>query len=602
MGGGLPWDPRGPGAAAAWSPTLLGSKLKIWTQPSTLAAGEYLSNITTPGIGAGGLGISDFIGAGGLPYLDRSPFTAQWVPHFDGVNEFAASSSTVGDLAGVSDRYRIMTACYVEVVNGVSATVWQNCALIKASAFWGLHFKDVGGGLYRVFGYHHDGAVKAASPAVDLTLGVGPILVDWWYDGTNINCAVWNGSTWTTATPVAAGALGSPTDILTMGVSFSGTYWGGMPYEILGLDADLTTAERDSARAYLLNRWQASNPAVRYQATTAKAWGNAQNGGTLPLAPAFSSVSMQVFETDSADIDVRAYQNTVALTEHYGDGAIMRGPTGAVAPDTAIAHVGPYTAAVDYRTGAVTLGGSGSRRIFVCCSPKAGEVGTMTSEVHLRASATTTHETQPTDRVVYIDGVGGQALALDGYSATGGVIDGGAAATARTAWMAKIAALSFGAGDTVYFAMGTNDLGSGTLASNYQVALDQWWQDATASVGGATIILQSIIIRPALEATTAPGYRTAVSNVATARSCAYVNGFSIYVAGDLSADNVHPQLLKQPQHVTAIMAALTTAGHAATGKVLCYGDSIVNGSSGTAADWTAASGLPTLLRQARAAA
>jgi lysophospholipase L1-like esterase len=230
------------------------------------------------------------------------------------------------------------------------------------------------------------------------------------------------------------------------------------------------------------------------------------------------------------------------------------------------------------------------------------------AETWLRAGATTTHETPGTARIVTVEGQAGQALALDGYSATGGVIDGGAAATARAAFVTRITnyvtSYSLGSASLVlWFMMGTNDMGAGTLSSNFQVALDQWVTDmrSIAAINTCPIVIQSITRRTAYEGTTAPGYRTAANTVASARSLTYVNGLTIYADGDLS-DGVHAKITAQPQHVTQIMSTLTSLGRASTGHVLLYGDSIANGSAGTPQDWAAARGLPMLLKQARAAA
>ena len=62
------------GGPPSWTPTTLGTKLKIWSQPSTVSAGDYLASVGT--LGAGGLGVSDFA-AVVAPYKDKSPFTAQ---------------------------------------------------------------------------------------------------------------------------------------------------------------------------------------------------------------------------------------------------------------------------------------------------------------------------------------------------------------------------------------------------------------------------------------------------------------------------------------------------------------------------------------------
>lgn len=599
-GGGLPWD--GAGGAALWTPAALGAKLKIWARPSTLSSGTYLDAVTS--WATGGYGIAAFAGAGSArPYLDTAPMLASsWVQHFDGSNDFVASTSVVNDIIETTngDRYRRMMVAYVESVSGTHATnAWTNCGIVSDAAGWlGTHLRDMTGGQYRVQGFQYAGAAKVATPDITLDCGKGPIVIDQWYDGTNLNCAVYYNGTWTTATPVASAAI-SGSAALRMGVSSAGAaFFGGMICEVVAYAGDMADADVTLARDYLIRQWQAAAPVSRYQATTAKAWGNTEAGGTLPLAPAFSSASMQVLETDSSDIDVRAYQNAASLSDSYPLGSIMRGDTGTTAPTTEIAAVGPASSAITYRTGQVALGGTGSRRVFAVSGPKTGSTGTMVSEVWVRAGATTTHVTQPSDRVVYVDGYGGATAAADGYSATAGVIDGGAAAALRTAYMAKIAALSLGANDTVIMMRGTNDMAAGTAASDFQVGVDQWWQDVTASVTGSTIILGQIVRRTAYEASTAPGYRTAVSTVGTARSVAVIAGLAIYAVGDLGADGTHPLIAKQGQHVTAIMAALTTAGHASTGKVVLWCDSIGCGSSDPAA-YNAARGLPMLLRQAR---
>lgn len=578
-----------------WTPLALGAKLKIWSQPSSLAPGTWLDTILT--MGTGGYGIADFAGSGSTrPYLDTSPMTSRWCPHYDGSNDFVASTSTVNDIIDTADgdKYHRIMVVQPEIVAGAQAVnAYLNCGIVSDAAGWlGTFLRDMGAGQYQVQGFQYDGASKVAAPAVTLDVGRGPIVIDQWYDGVNLHCAVYYNGVWTTAT-VASGAIaGSAT--LRMAVSSAGAmFFGGMIYEVICCVGNLTGAEQTDLREFCIAGWSANTPAIRYQATVAKAWGNLEAGGTLPLAPAKSPTAMQVFDTDAAVLDVRAYQNTVALANTYALGGIMRGAAGVTAPDTECVAIGPVAGAVTYRTGPISVGGAGTRRVFLIDGPKTGAVGTAVSEAWLPVSATTAHVTQaalprivlftdsigngssdPADynamrglptllrqalvgtHVIYIDGTGGSSLAFDGYSATAGVIDGGAALALRNAWKAKIAALGLGAADYVIMMRGTNDMAAGELASDVEVAVDQWVTDAIASVAGSTILLQTIIRRLAYEGTTAPGYRTAVEDVGTARAVGVINGLAVYTAADLGADGIHPLISKEGQHVAALVAAL----------------------------------------------
>jgi hypothetical protein len=585
---------------------VLGSALKMWIRPETSGMGDFLASAAV--LGAGGLTVADFSRIGGTMYADRTPFAAQKTVHLDETS-FYTTATQFGSVIGASKEWRRMSVLMVERVDPTSnnndAAVGNNTAEISdAGGYHGVYLRSMGAGQYRVQCYQWDGALRCVSVPVSYDEGSGPIIVDAWYDGAQLNLSVYYAGTWTTATPLTCGGAQETNTVLRLGVGWaSGKLWSGMLPESLHSDANMTTGERDALRAWLINRHQATAPAKRFISSLAKAWGNTRDGGTV-LAPDYGGHSMQVFETDSVDADVRLYQLSTGLDD-YMRAAILRGASGAVAPNAEILEPQSYPITTDFRT-PVTIGGSSSRRLFLVGSPYGSNQ--RIAETWLRAGATTTHVTPPTDRVVSIDGQGGWALANDGYSATAGVIDGGAQAVLRAAYLARITAYvsnySLGSGSLlIWFGLGVNDLLSGTSAANFQVALDRWVTDirSIAAIATCPVVIQSITRLNAYEATSAPIFRSAAFAVAAARSLTYVDGLPIYATSDLS-DGVHPLESKQPQHVTQIMALLATMSRASTGHVLVYGDSIVSGSAGTPQAWASARGMPMRLKQARASA
>lgn len=307
-----------------------------------------------------------------------------------------------------------------------------------------------------------------------------------------------------------------------------------------------------------------------YAISSTNIWGDGLFQDQSGVYRFLSEHCMHVFDTDATSIKIYRYISSTVADSEFACGTILTGSVGARYGTTFVCRL----TAPDGTTGARTTQHSlpsGTKRVFVIGGAQSGSIGQHVQTVSFPAGSSVTQINEPSTGTVVVDGYGSKRLSHDGYVASGGVLSAaGGDVTLRANYQSRIAKL---APTEVYFCIGTNDLSVGVLNTDFQVSVDAWVTDTLAAAPGARIVLQSIFRRPALEATTAPGFRTAVSNVATARSLTYVDGLAILGASDMGSDSLHPKRRAQSL-ISAAIAANTSTSY----RTLVYCDSIASGS------------------------
>lgn len=567
---------------ARWTPARLGSKLKLWLDERQ-QNGSPIDSWTNQA--AGGI-VSPVASGSARPTVGTISGLA--APDFEPGDDIMTSTSALSALVSAGGYY------YAAVVSLDGATGVQadslaynnNTLLADSGGFFGLHFKDEGSGLIRVQAYHWDGGAKVSGVS-SVPVGVSPILIQVWFDGTNINLKV----NATTATPTAAGSISTLTGTIRLGTG-QALRLNGRPGMIVTCNAVSTAAERAAMDTYV-KRWP-----VTYDALVSNLWGN----GWASSSPTFwSSSAMMVIETDSPTLGVRYRSAGSGIDSEYGAMAIMRGASGARYGTTEVYKIPAQATAGSYDTGLIALGGSGSRRIFVQGGCLSGFIGQHVESVYVPGAfrATTSIVTRDATTSVAIDGWGsmGAIEASDGFVVTAGVLSTVAGdITKRAAYRTRIG--NYGANECL-ICLGTNDGAAGRTSVDFGVALEARVDEIVgAGIAAADITIWSPIKRgPNLAGEPAwmAAYRAQAQTSATAKGTGYRDGGTLPAAySSLGPDQVHPDPGAPEQELADAIAA----DRGTTGKLLLIGDSILCGSTDPV-DWNTARGVVALVRIAR---
>lgn len=579
----LPWESSGgPGAApVTWTPLGV-STMSVWLAPAGIS-GNPIDSIANAGT-AGGSFVAT---AGNRPF--RTTKNGVAVMQLDGVTDLLSSTLTPQNIIGNATSWHILArVCLFSIPAGAANPYQDPCIIRDNGGFWGLHVRD-NAGTYEFQLYVFAPDVPAATPSVRVvrapyTLGTD-VIVEGWHDGTHLHLRVGEAAE---ATPVTAQAPGTRNQPLIMG-QYTGKYIGGTIAELMVSSAQLSASDVTAARAYLASTYGTFT--TRIAATKARMWGNAYAASTAPIV-FWSSSAMQVVDTDADAVDVEYYCTSSLTTGGYLDGAIVSGSNADPYGATEVYQIPAQTSSGVYRTGLVTVPGSGTRRVWAVDGCLSAGFGAFVGAIHVPSSATTAAVTETGD-VVAVSGAGSRRSADDGFVVSAGVLSSTAPNIAlRAAFRARIADW---APTKVWTMIGTNDGTAGVSASDWEVALGARIDEIVgAGVAAADITICSIVRRPSVEASWAPGYRTAASNVATAKGCAYVDGLPILDVADIGVDGLHPAgVVAEGKLAAAIASACGT-----TGRLMLDGDSIICGSTSPEI-WATARGVVPLVRIGR---
>lgn len=577
---------RGPGGAAppyatqggtsAWTPSMLGSALTIWEDQTTWAGSPIATaNSRSPGVvnfSAAGAAQPSAATVNGLP-----------VASFDGVNNDLSSSSLLSAAITAAAYTRfVVYQPGVITTNFADAAAYSNSMLVgdAGSAEWGPHLQGNSLAVYRHQAYHWDGAAKVAGVSgIPFNLGVS-IVEECHYDGTTISATVAGQVATQAAGNVAA--IGGGTQILHIG---SPAKYPGKVCEVIVMNRLATATERAQCINYLTQKW--SGVWVYPLTSYTNVRGNSENSPQTEYLFQ-SNAAFTAYRTAAQRVRVMWKEDLLGLGGYAAAGIMRDDGMGGVYGATEVATLTTNGTVGFFDSGWVTIGGSGTRDVYVMSGCRSGATSAKVVAVIFDDYAwQTTVQGQGTKDICF-DCVGGQKLSDD-------------APTSFSALMTRFSA--YDAKNPVggiYFAMGRNDYtaaptGSATFQTNAAA-----WLSAVRALGGrfatCKIVMQSLISVGSGEGANSAAYRTALQNVVTAAAdpnTTYKDGSAIYSAADVNGDNVHPNTTSiQGQHRDAIVG--TALGGVSTGWLM-YGDSILAGSTSTV-NANAIRGLASLLR------
>jgi hypothetical protein len=250
IGPSLTVTPQGPGGTGAASNTLVYAGL-IASLSGNTAIFDETAQIGTP-IDTWtnqhvGVANDDLTAAGAARPAAGRTINSLAAPDFGGTaNQFItglANSSFVSAAA-----YHVFAVVELDAVVGTSASGYLNeCALVNIGAYWWMGFRE-NAGAYTVIVGHNAAAVDKQPAAQSISLAT-PTLIEWWYDGANINLRV--GAT--VATQIAAGNVTLLTHVVRVGSRYNAAsnFLDGAIAEIVICNAAQSATVQADARAFL---------------------------------------------------------------------------------------------------------------------------------------------------------------------------------------------------------------------------------------------------------------------------------------------------------------------------------------------------------------
>jgi hypothetical protein len=332
----------------------------------------------------------------------------------------------------------------------------------------------------------------------------------------------------------------------------------------------------------------------------ASLWGNGWDGTDVTYPKIRSALCMFVFDTDSPWLAIQWDQLTSLYPyADYMAMAVYRG--GTTKPGTLVAFVDPQNVPVGaQQTDRITLGGSGTQRIWIVGSASNALAEAMPSGFWVAPGSTVTRVTE-SGASVGVEGWGGLNTASDlGYLDDGtGHLTGGGYATLRAAHVARLAYMNPSA--IVYVTPATNRITQQPTAGYLTFEIGQMVDAGIALVGASRVFYISCLRRTDMDATSWRAEEAAA--IAARPGVSYLTGLTLgaqaFADADLSSDGVHPN---DAGHVKGCAATMTLLS-GITGRVCLVGNSIVCGAGnyigGGAYIYAARDGWAALVRAAR---
>lgn len=235
-----------------FNPSQLGSKLTLWIDEREQSA--IGSNVVSWGDQSSN-GSRDFLAPPGQSYLGGQVgynINGYAAPHFVRAVPFFGSPSEMNSYTWYLSDIITPTAYHAYAVVNIANVVTdyvpggQNegfCSIIgPGGAWWPFTFKANGGSPQLTSGHYASGWKTVYSSGLTLNTN---LLLETWYDGTNIYACIANGSTGS----LAAGAMDGNLSILQMRIGTGGM--SGSVGTFLACNQVLDNTERANVRQYL---------------------------------------------------------------------------------------------------------------------------------------------------------------------------------------------------------------------------------------------------------------------------------------------------------------------------------------------------------------
>ncbi len=250
-----------------FTPSDLGTKLTLWLderdQTTTVISGNsYLSFWGDQQTSTGPHDMTNVAGAAGpIPGLTINGYAA---PEFRRTTPLSNPTRMV--LTGAyklqslvsSSAYHVFSVANISDIQQNNPTGGSNEGIIYSdSAFWyPMSFKNNGGSPQMTVGHYRTSPNTGFETLTVSGLPLNtPVLLETWFDGTNLNCCIANGSVATQAAALLD-PFGLPFGIVSLGIG--NQHMSGSVATVLVCNQALDGTERANVRQYLGNKYGVS--------------------------------------------------------------------------------------------------------------------------------------------------------------------------------------------------------------------------------------------------------------------------------------------------------------------------------------------------------
>jgi hypothetical protein len=223
-----------------WTPALLGSKLRLWTdqRDQTVVGGA----ISPWGDQSG----NAYNFAAGTAPSTGGAINGWPAPKFNSASSQYLTGTSLSNIVTAS-AYHVFVVANPTVLAAPAGQVYLNPAIIGENAGeWGLVVSSNG-----IQGWHWTGTLAVATAPISILAGIWR-LIEWSYDGTTMSCQVNARAPLTTT----GAPIGSITPTVQLGTAWVGTpFFTGTIASVIVCNQKLNTNEAAAVRGYLSSKY-----------------------------------------------------------------------------------------------------------------------------------------------------------------------------------------------------------------------------------------------------------------------------------------------------------------------------------------------------------